>query len=89
MNSLAWAQLPENMVGSFPSNLPFPWGTAVGCGVGAAPPPLPPPPAGLGTVLDGGGPECEVRVVAIVDCVGVMVTADILLGTSGMLVSLS
>ena len=52
---------------------------------GAAPPPL----AGPGAVLDGGGPEHEVRAVAIVNCVGVMVTADILLGFSGMLVSLS
>ena len=38
---------------------------------------------------DGGGLEREVKVVAIVDWVGVMVTADILLGFSGMLTSLS
>ena len=37
----------------------------------------------------GGGPECEVKAVARVDCVRVIVTADILLGTSGMLASLS
>ena len=79
------------MVGSFPSSLPFLWGVAAGYGAGVAapPPPPPPPPASPRTMLDGGGPERKVRAIAIVDCVGVRVTADILLGTSGMLVSLS
>ena len=54
------------------------------------PPPLPlPPPAGPGTVPDGGGPEREVKAIARVDWVGVMVTADILFGMLGMLASLS
>ena len=41
------------------------------------------------TEPEGGGPEREVRVVAIVDCVGVMVTDAILLGRLGMFASLS
>ena len=49
----------------------------------------PPLPVGPGAKPDGGGPEREVRAVAIVDCVGVSVTADILLGLLGILASLS
>ena len=85
----------------FPCGATACWGAA-GWGVGAPPPPPllpaplpppppppPPPPVGLGTVPDGGGPEREVRAVARVDCVGVIVTADILLGVSGILELLS
>ena len=53
------------------------------------PPPPPPPPVSPGAEPDRGGPEREVRAVAIVDYVGVSVTANILFGLSGMLASLS
>ena len=98
MNSSAFALSPEKTVGSFPSNFPFPGLAAAACAAmgwaGPPPPPpaLPPPPpplVGPGAEPDGGGPEREVKAVAIVDWVGVRVTADILLGPSGMLASLS
>ena len=54
-----------------------------------SPPPPPPPPVGPGAEPEGGGPEREVRAVASVDWVGVIVTADIRLGWSGILASLS
>ena len=68
------------------------WVAAAGwaaAGWAGAPPPPPPPPVSPGVEPDGGGPEWEVKAVAIVDCVGVIVTADILFGLSGMLTSLS
>ena len=65
-------------MGSLPSNFPFPWAGAAGWAVAGwagpppppPPPPLPPPPppAGPGAIPDGGGgPEHEVKAVAIVD----------------------
>ena len=103
MNSSAFARSLQKMVGSLPSNFPFPWGVVAGWAAagwaGPPPPPLPPPPpppppplpppVGPGAEPDGGGPEREVRAVVIVDCVGVSVTTDILFGLSGMLASLS